>query len=66
MSLGFAERVTEMSTRKNFGVKRDRRVSMTTSPLLAYCLDSVGLDISQPYGPPWPVMGDNFIFTYFS
>jgi hypothetical protein len=55
MTLGLTQPLTEMSTKKSsWGVKRGRRVRLTTSwPSVSWlCIKCEILNIPQPYGPP--------------
>jgi hypothetical protein len=71
MALGSTKPLTEMSTRNvPGGVKGDGRVSLATllSSVSRLFREKCGsLDVSQPYGPLWPVTGialPSFTFSH--
>jgi hypothetical protein len=53
---------------KNFwGVESGRHVRLTSSPSVSRLSRQCGiLNISQPYRPPWPIMGIALLFTFFN
>jgi hypothetical protein len=67
MVLGSTQPLTELSTKNLIGVMGDRRVRLKTSPPSVSRLSKKcgNVDISQTYGPPWPVAAVPLPFSIY-
>jgi hypothetical protein len=65
MALGLAQPLTEMNVRNlPVGKGRPARKADNLTAVSRLCRKCGSLDVSQPYGPPWPVTGITLLFFF--